>query len=331
MQKGNQRGKILAVERFLLENSDKDHPVSMKEILDHLEANGIPAERRSVYEDLECLRAANVDIQTTRKKTITYYYVGQRDFALAELKLLVDAVQSSRFISENKSLDLIKRLEKLGSRHQAGQLHRNVLVRGRVKSMNDSIFRNVDRISDAIDSDRQITFKYFTWNVKKEKVLRREGRIYSASPWALILENENYYLLAFEGGMMKNFRIDKMQEIQIRDAGREGKDAYEKLDMAVYTDTHFGMFAGEGQRVKLRLDNSMAGVVIDQFGKETMLIPDGEQHFTASVNVAVNIQFFGWLVGLGDKVKIVEPQSVADEMREHLRSIELLYHSSEEI
>lgn len=324
--KSNQRGKLLLLQRFLEENTDAEHPATMEQILQWLDANAAVGDRRTVYEDLNCLRdEAGLDIRSVRMGRGTGYYIGDRAFALSELKLLVDAVQSSKFITESKSMSLIGRIEKLGSVHQARQLRHQVWVRGRIKTMNESIFANVDRISAAIESNKQIAFRYFTWNVKRERIFRRDGARYEASPWALLLDNENYYLLAWEGGTMKHFRVDKMLDIRVTDSPREGRDAFGRLNMAAYTDSHFGMFSGEIARVKLRLDNSLAGVAIDQFGSDAMLIPCDEGHFTVTIQTAVNVQFFGWLLGLGDKARILEPQSAIDAMKKHLDSIRRLY------
>lgn len=325
----NKKGKLLYLERFLRECTDQDHPATMEQILSWLEENEIQAERKSIYEDLAFLRDAGVDVQSVRMGRSTGYYLGRRDFELSELKLLVDAVQSSKFITENKSLSLISRLEKLGSTHQARQLRRQVWVRGRIKSMNESVFKNVDRINAAIEGNRQILFRYFTWDRAKNRVLRRDGKRYSVSPWALLLDDENYYLLAWEDGQMKHFRVDKMLEIRVSDCPREGKEAFRRLDMASYTDTHFGMFSGESSAVRLLFDNSLAGVAIDQFGRDAILIPYDEGHFTVTVNVAVNAQLFGWLAGLGDRVRILAPQSAADGMKALMRSILAVYEQAE--
>ena len=323
--KANQRGKLLLLQRFLEENTDAEHPATMEQILSWLEANAEVSNRKTVYEDLAWLRDQGLDIQSVRMGRGMGYYIGSRAFALSELKLLVDAVQSSKFITESKSMSLIGRIEKLGSVHQARQLRHQVWVRGRIKTMNESIFANVDRISAAIESNKQITFRYFTWNVKRERVFRRDGARYEASPWALLLDNENYYLLAWEGGTMKHFRVDKMLDIRVAEKPREGRDAFDALNMAAYTDSHFGMFSGEIDRVKLCFQNSLAGVAIDQFGPDAMLIPYDEDHFTVTIRTAVNVQFFAWLLGLGDGVRILEPQSAIDAMREHLDSVRRLY------
>ena len=323
--KANQRGKLLLLQRFLEENTDAEHPATMEQILSWLEANAEVSNRKTVYEDLAWLRDQGLDIQSVRMGRGMGYYIGSRAFALSELKLLVDAVQSSKFITESKSMSLIGRIEKLGSVHQARQLRHQVWVRGRIKTMNESIFANVDRISAAIESNKQITFRYFTWNVRRERVFRRDGARYEASPWALLLDNENYYLLAWEGGTMKHFRVDKMLDIRVAEKPREGRDAFDALNMAAYTDSHFGMFSGEIDRVKLCFQNSLAGVAIDQFGPDAMLIPYDEEHFTVTIRTAVNVQFFAWLLGLGDGVRILEPQSAIDAMREHLDSVRRLY------
>ncbi len=324
--KANQRGKLLLLQQFLEENTDAEHPATMEQILQWLDTSAAVSDRRTVYDDLNWLRdEMGLDIQTVRMGRGTGYYIGARSFALSELKLLVDAVQSSKFITESKSMSLISRIEKLGSVHQARQLRHQVWVRGRIKTMNESIFANVDRISAAIESNRQIVFRYFTWNVRRDRVFRRDGARYNASPWALLLDNENYYLLAWEGGTMKHFRVDKMLDIRVVDKPRDGKEAFARLNMAAYTDSHFGMFSGEIARVKLFFDNSLAGVAIDQFGSDAMLIPYDEDHFTVTIQTAVNVQFFGWLLGLGDQARILEPQSAVDAMKAHLDSVRKMY------
>ena len=321
----SQKGKLLLLQRFLNGNTDAEHPATMEQLLSYLQANGVSGERKSIYEDLACLREYGMDVQTVRVGRATGYFLGKRDFALSELKLLVDAVQSSKFITENRSISLIERLEKLGSLHQARQLRHQVWVRGRIKTMNESVFLNVDKISAAMESDSQILFRYFTWNAKKERVLRRDGALYTVSPWALLLDNENYYLLAWDDGVMKHYRVDKMLDIFVIEKPREGKALYEKLNMAAYTDAHFGMFSGESSPVRLCFDNDLAGVAIDQFGSDTMLIPYDAEHFSVTVQTAVNVQFFGWLAGLGEKVRILEPESAVQGMREHLKTIMAVY------
>jgi len=317
--------KILYLMKVLLEETDKEHTLNASELADRMELRfRFGANRKTIYGDIEKLKAFGLDIDQVKGKNHGYY-MKSRDFDLPELKLLVDAVQSSKFITESKSMSLIGRIEKLASIHQARQLRHQVWVRGRIKTMNESIFANVDRISAAIESNKQIVFRYFTWNIKRERVFRRDGARYTVSPWALLLDNENYYLLAWEDGTMKHFRVDKMLDIRLVEKPRDGKNAYDGLNMAAYTDSHFGMFSGDIVRVKLCFLNSLAGVAIDQFGSDAMLIPFDEDHFTVTIHTAVNVQFFGWLTGLGDRARILEPQSAIDAMKAHLDSVRKLY------
>ena len=320
-----QKMKISFLSEYLLRNSDEEHPVTATEILDHLASQGIEVSRKVLYSDLEALGDIGLDLQTVRMGSTTGYFIGERDFQLPEMKLLVDAVQSSKFITAKKSMELIGKLEKLVSVHQAKQLRCQVWVRGRMKTMNESIYYNVDKISTAIEEDKEITFRYFTWDANKQRVYRRGGMIYTVSPWALLLDNENYYLLAWEDGAMKHFRVDKMTDIRVGIYPRKGADDFDDLNMAVYTDAHFGMFSGESTKVKLCFDNSLAGVAIDFFGSDAIMARYDDEHFTINVDVAVNIQFFGWLAGLGSKVRILEPQSAVEAMKAHLASIAEVY------
>ena len=321
-----QKVKIAYISEYLRQYTDEDHPATGTQILDYLASRGIEISRQALYSDLDALGDIGMDLQTVRMGSTTGYYIGERDFQLPELKLLVDAVQSSRFITEKKSLELIGKLEKLVSRHQASELHHQVWVRGRVKTMNESIYYNVDSIHSAMEADRDISFRYFTWNAEKQRVFRRGGERYIVSPWALLLDNENYYLLAYENNAMKHFRVDKMTDIRVETlARRSGAGVFAGLNMAAYTDAHFGMFSGESTRVKLCFDDRLAGVAIDFFGNDVMMVRYDDDHFTVTVDAAVNVQFFGWLAGLGGEVRILEPQSVADAMKAHIASVAEIY------
>ncbi len=323
----NQKLKLLYLCRYLLRRSDEDHPVTVAQMIDYLAQQDIAAERKSIYDDMEALRLFGLDVQAVRVGSATGYFIGQRDFQLPELKLLVDAVQSSRFITERKSLELIGKLENLASEHQAVELNRQVYVRGRIKTMNESIYYNVDEIHAAIDGDRAITFKYFDWGVDKKRVWRKEGKRYAVSPWALMWDNENYYLIAYDpaAGDIRHYRVDKMSAIAQTDKPRQGAEAFKKLDMAAYSNSHFGMFSGQVQTVRLSFENALAGPVVDQFGADAHLSPLDDEHFSVTVNVAVNVQFFGWLGGFGTRAKILAPATAAEAMRDHARALAALY------
>ena len=321
MAKGaNQKSKLLVLYQLLLERTDEDNPLSTQQIIEYLEQNGIGAERKSIYADMETLRDMGVDVQS-RKGRGAGWFIGERDFQLAELKLLMDAVQSSRFITQRKSDALIRKLEGLASKPQARQLQRQVYVSGRIKTMNESIYYNVDKLHAAIAARKVITFKYFDYDMKKEKVFRQEGRRYTVTPFGLIWDSENYYLAAYDHnkGQLRHYRVDKMWEIALTTLPRQGEREFEGFNPADYTRKHFGMYRGEEVNVKLRGRANMVNVVLDRFGQDVILIPDGEEHFTVTLPVVVSPQFFGWLFGLDGGLEIVHPQSVVEKYREHLR------------
>ena len=321
MAKGaNQKSKLLVLYQLLLERTDEDNPLSTQQIIEYLEQNGIGAERKSIYADMETLRDMGVDVQS-RKGRGAGWFIGERDFQLAELKLLMDAVQSSRFITQRKSDALIRKLEGLASKPQARQLQRQVYVSGRIKTMNESIYYNVDKLHAAIAARKVITFKYFDYDMKKEKVFRQEGRRYTVTPFGLIWDSENYYLAAYDHnkGQLRHYRVDKMWEIALTTLPRQGEREFEGFNPADYTRKHFGMYRGEEVNVKLRGRANMVNVVLDRFGQDVILVPDGEEHFTVTLPVVVSPQFFGWLFGLDGGLEIVHPQNVVEKYREHLR------------
>lgn len=323
-----QKLKPIYIMDYLLHNSDEQHPVTMKQIIGYLESRGIPAERKSVYSDIDALRFYGLDIVQAVNGKTTGYFVGERSFELPELKLLVDSVQSSKFITHTKTGTLIKKIEKLASIHEAQLLQRQVFVANRIKQMNESIYYNVDEIHNGISQNKQIRFKYFMYTVEKKKAYRHDGAFYQVSPFALTWDDENYYMVAFdsESKEIRHYRVDKMDSIQVTDVNREGLDAYKALDMGVYAKKVFGMFTGTEERVTLRFDNDLVGAVLDRLGLDSMIIPDDEEHFTVSADVVVSPQFFAWVSGFGSKAKIISPQGVVNQMREHADSVAEMYH-----
>ena len=322
----NQKLKLLVLLRFLERQSDEKHPVTLAQMIEELGRWDIAAERKSLYDDLEALRSFGADIVTLRGKT-PGYYLGQRDFELPELKLLVDSIQSSKFITEKKTVSLIRKVENLANVYDARMLERQVYVRNRVKSMNESVYYNVDEISNAISQDRRIRFRYFEFTVDKQRQFRRGGAYYVLSPFALMWDDENYYMLAWdaEEQRMKHFRVDKMSAISALDLPREGKEAFAKTDMSAYSKKVFGMFTGQESGVKLRFANHLAGAVIDRFGKDVMLLRDGEEHFTVTVDVVVSPLFFAWVFGFGAEAEILGPEDVRRQARDAAREIAALY------
>ena len=324
MAKGvNQKLKLLYLMKILLEKTDENHGITMAEILSMLELYDISAERKSVYNDIENLRQYGMDIIGEHRSKGFSYYVGTRQFELAELKLLVDSVQAAKFITAKKSHELIKKIEGLASKYEASQLQRQVYVTERIKTVNESIYYNVDILHAAIEANSKITFQYFQWNVDKEMELRRNGALYEVSPWALSWDDENYYLIAFdsEEDKIKHFRVDKMLRIEMTDEMREGKDSFKEFDIAVYSRKLFGMFDGEEQMVKIECENYLAGVMIDRFGKDVPMVKKDEKHFTVTVKVAVSRQFLTWVMALGEGAKIVGPDAVVEQIKEEIERL----------
>lgn len=330
MAKGeNQKLKLLYLLDILNKYTDDEHFITMQEIVKKLADCGVNAERKTLYNDLEELRTYGIDVIGEKDGLGYNYHIGNRKFELAELKLLVDAVQSSRFITKAKSKELIKKLNDLTSKYHAEELNHQVFVARRVKTMNESIYYNVDLIHTAISEDVKIRFRYFMWNENKKQVYRRNGAYYSVSPWGLTWDDENYYLIGYddEYEAIRYYRVDKMKKIVLSDEKREGRDSFKSVDMAVYSKKRFGMFDGEETEVELLCDNNMAGVIIDRFGKNTPFVKQDEEHFVALVSVAVSIQFLGWVVSLGDGVKIVGPESVVLQMQDEVKRLKTAYLS----
>ncbi len=318
----NQKGKLLYVMEALLHESDENHPLSMEDLLRYLEEKGIRAERKSIYSDIETLQAFGLDVHGTRGRTAGYY-VGEREFELPEIKLLIDSVQSSKFITERKTMQLIRKLAGLMSVHEAALMKRQMYVKNRIKSMNESIYYNVDALHQAIAADKQIEFRYSSYTITKEKKFRRGGRPYRVSPLALSWAEENYYLIAYEAetDKIKHFRVDKMDSIRIVDQFREGKKLLRDMDMGEYTRKNFSMFGGTEEVVTLRFSNRMIGVVIDTFGKDVAITAMDEEHFLIRAAVAVSPQFFGWLFGLDGEAAIVAPEPVKQRFQEQLARV----------
>ena len=327
MPKGTkQKLKLYYLSRIMLKKTDDEHGITMPEIQKMLLEYGVTADRKSVYDDLESLKVLGIDIIGEKVGRNYLYHVGKKQFEIAELKLLVDSIQSSKFITEKKSRELIEKLTAFASEYEASQLKRQVVVQGRVKTMNESIYYVVDEIHKVISENSRIRFEYLKWNLKK-KMVRKKDKIYEVSPWALTWNDENYYLIAFdsEAGCLKHYRVDKMRDIELTGEKRDGGKYFKKSDIAAYAKTNFGMFGGEEAKVKLEFKDEMVGVLIDRFGTDISIRPVREGWSVTTVDVAVSEQFFGWVFGLGAKVKIVDPEDVVDRFKDELKSIQNQY------
>ena len=323
-KQSGQKLKLLYLNKFFLENTDENHVATIAEIIDYLADAGISAERKSLYDDFETLRTFGTDVMSIKQGGTTGYYVADRTFEVSELKLLVDAVQVAKFITDKKSKQLIGKLETLCSRYEAQTLSRQVISHGRIRSMNESIYYNVDKIHSAITQNLSISFKYFEYDVNKERVLRHDGKRYAVSPYALNWDDENYYLVAFDedAQMIKHYRVDKMLDIKLSDKARQGRRAFEEIDLSMYSKKVFAMFGGKDTRVCLEFDEKLCGVIIDRFGKDVMMRKsENEGKVYVYCDVVVSPHFFGWLFSLEDMVKIATPKEVADEFTAYAEKI----------
>lgn len=318
----NQRLKLFYLLDYLLEETDETHTKKVQEIIEHFENYyKIPVEQKTVCSDLHLLDEYGYETQYDGR-TRGWRIIG-REFETQELQLLIDSVQASRFITQKKAKELTDKLKAKASRFDRVLLERRCYVPNRVRSMNDKIFYSLDDLHIAIANDWQITFRYFYFTPKKERAYYK--KTYSASPYALLWSDNNYYLLAYESGKMKHFRVDKMDGIDIVHTKREGKEVFKDMKLSERSLRMFSMFSGKVQKVKIRFSNHLANVVIDRFGKDITMIPEDEKHFTIHTDIEVSPQFFGWLCGLGRGVRILAPAEVVEEMGNYVKGIAEMY------
>ncbi|ADL34707.1 hypothetical protein bpr_I1973 [Butyrivibrio proteoclasticus B316] len=323
MPKGaGQKLKLYYLSQIMIRKTDDDHALTMPQIIDLLSEQGISADRKSIYDDFDALREIGLDIIGEKEGKGYYYRVGGKRFELAELMLLVDAIQSSKFITAKKSSDLIKKVTDLASEYEAKQLKRQVVVQGRIKTMNESIYYLVDDIHRAMVENKSITFQYLQWNLDKVMVPRKD-HLYETSPWALTWDDENYYLIGYdrEAGKIKHYRVDKMKDITLTEDKRVGKEEFESYDMGSYSKQNFGMFGKKvSTTVDLEFDNGFVGIMIDRFGKEMPIRPAKKEGWSRThVDVFISDQFYGWIFAMGGKVRITGPENIVSDFKDKLR------------
>ena len=318
--------KTLYLMQILLQRTDEKHMMSANELAAALQEYGLKAERKSIYADIEALQGYGLDI-VQQKGSNPGYYVASRNFELPELKLLVDAVQSSKFITTKKSAELIKKLESMASKYEAQQLQRDVFIYNRPKTDNETIYYNVDQIHNALHSNAKISYQYAEWTTQKELQLKKNGALYLVSPWALTWDDENYYLIAYDeaADCIKHYRVDKMQNIVVLEETRVGKEKFLDFDLAAFAKKTFGMYGGYDETVTILCHNSLVGVMLDRFGQDVPIVPVDDEHFYAKPLVAVSQQFFGWVTGLGNMVQITGPNNVKEEYKAYLSKIIMNY------
>lgn len=322
MKSENQKQKLLYIEKYLREYTDERHPVSTPKLISYLDEHGISAERKSIYSDMDTLQKFGLDVEKAEGNR-GGYYLASREFELPEVKLLVDLVQSSKFITEKKSRELIKKLEALVPHHEAVTLQRQVVVSDRNKTMNESIYYSVDTIYEAMANNRKIQFQYFEWDENKKQKPRKDGAFYVVSPWLLTWDDQKYYLMAYdsEAGIIKHYRVDKMLHIAQSDEDREGREGFEQVDIAAIGRKTFGMFAGEERTVRISCTKNLAGVMVDRFGTEVPMRPIDDSHLSVRVDVSISNVFYGWLSSFGNQVKLLGPEDIVEDYKNYLKSV----------
>lgn len=317
----NQKQKILFIMDYLQKHSHKDHPVKTAELISMLKTHDIQSDRKTIYSDIEALQEYGLDIVSVAGRNGGFYIASPREFELPELKLLIDAVLSSRYLTESKSRTLVKKLCQLcGTDHEAQLIQRNVIVSGRVKSMNETILINVDTIQEAISQNKQITFRYFDWGMDGKRRYREKE--YLASPYGLCQDNENCYLLAYTTRHgVTSFRVDRMSHIDITAEKRQPCPELTGKALIEYAKRSFQMYSGETVNVKMRFHRDLLNAVIDRFGQDIMLIPESEEYFNFTASVAVSPMFLSWVIGFGSKAKILYPESVVEQYQQLCRDV----------
>ena len=320
----NQKQKLFRILEILMRKTDEENGLTINQIISELEYFGIQAERKSIYSDFATLEELGFSVVRLYGNPPTYT-LAERIFEMPELKLLVDAIQSSKFITREKSYEMIEKL-KLFAGSRSAELSRQVYVKDRVTTENAATLYAIDRIHTAIKENLRITFAYFSYNVDKKRYLRHGGKKYNVSPKALIWSNDNYYLVGFdeEAGIIKNFRVDKMYKTQILpEEASINSDIY-RLNPADYSKKSFSMYGGEEELVTLEAREELAGVVIDRFGTQSAFIRT-DFGFRFSVRVIVSPTFYAWVMGFGGDMRIIEPERTVEGMMAMLRKIEESY------
>ncbi|MBQ7935812.1 MAG: WYL domain-containing protein [Clostridia bacterium] len=320
----NQQQKLLRLQQIFLEETDETHGLTIADLIDRLEGFGIRAERKSLYENMDTLNACGMDILKERRGGKTVYYVADRTFEEAEVRLLADAVASSRFITVKKSEELLKKLTTLTSRHHGAELRRQLYVASRIKNMNETIYYVLDELNRAMHRNVSIQFCYYDWRLEKDqlkKTPRHNGRLYTLSPWQLLWQDELYYLIAYDhlSGQIRHYRVDRMGLITLTEEKRRGKEAFAKIRMEDYTSRLFGMFGGESRRVALTFPERLLDVMVDRFGKELHPSPAKEGFLKIRTEVIPSLPFYGWLFSLGPEVRLTEPEDLKETYKKYLQ------------
>lgn len=311
--------RIIELLRFLYQQTDEAHAVTVSEMIENLKSKGIPSVRQTVYTDLDALDTAGIDIVQI-KSTQNRYFIGSRIFEYPELKMLVDAVASSKVISAKKSQALIQKLGQLTSIQQAEQLQRLASLSSRVKPHNEKVYYIIDSIQTAILDQHQISFQYYEYTPEKKKILKHDGYRYILDPYALEWKNDHYYLIGYSHKHkgIAHFRVDRLTSVEPLDSKFQPMPDF---DVAAYTNKMVDMFAAEhAEQVKLLCSNELMRVIIDHYGEDIEISPYDDTHFTVIIEVNTSGTFYGWVFKFMGKIRILSPQSCVDKMQDIART-----------
>lgn len=318
---GNNKLKLLVLADIFRRETDENHPLSLAELIERLKRAGIEAERKSIYNDMELLTRYGLPIEKQGQGKLVRYYLAEREFELPELKLLADAVACSKFITQKKSNQLIEKIAGLGSRYDAGELRRNVIVYDRVKNENEQIYYTVDAIQKAIAEKKQMSFLYFDYDIRKNKLYHNDGEPVEISPYALCWGDDCYYVVGYypKRRVVTNFRVDKIEKAGVLELPRY--EPPKSFGLTDYTKKRFGMFSGNDARLTLRVHNSLSGVIFDRFGRDITISIDDDEHFIINQPVTVSPILFGWIFQFGDKIEIISPEAVKVQFIQQMREL----------
>lgn len=313
------KSRILEIFKFLWENTDENHPATVKDINDSLEKHSLSADRKTIYKDIDTLIDYGVDIVVNRLRS-NEYYIGDRIFELSELKMLVDQVQSAKFISRKKSKELIEKISKFAGKEQKAILGRELYVSDRVKMTNEQIYYIIDGIQRAMEENKKISFQYSEYLPNKKKVAKHNGQVYTLSPYGLMWNEDNYYVVGYSErhGKIVNFRVDRiMQPVVITkdDIIERPRD----FDMSEYCTKVFSMYMGEEAEVELLVENSLMDSIIDKFGEDVRTELVDKDHFKVIQKVSLSRTFYAWVFTFQGDIKIIKPERAAKEFNKMLK------------
>lgn len=320
-----QNEKILYVAKILMNRTNENNPLTANELIDELKEYGVTMERKTIYAAVDTLISFGYDIQNSKAEP-KGYYIASRDFELAEIKLLVDAVQSSKVITQKKSIELINKIKGLTDIFSARKLQRQVVISGRAKMANELVYYSIDAIHDAIANSKKISFQYCEYDINKRFVARKEGKEYIYTPSLLIWDDQRYYLVAYDDkhDSYTHFRADKMINVKVLEA--DGARHKKNLDVPRYTKAVFSMFHGEFEDVVIAADNKLVGAFLDKFGMDIMLRKHSKTEFSVKVQVAVSNTFFAWLFQYGSMASIISPQNIVEKYKNHIKTTLDIYN-----